>query len=291
MVAGDTGDDVVCYRWSSMMLAAILCGCGWSSYPVLSTGGDEPPPVSVAGLERSPGGPKIPLYDGFEGEAVADFWMPGNYGSGLYVPGAVATSKDYARTGARSVRITVKEGDIEQPGGDGKSTERAELDSGYFPLLGRDVWYGFSILVPEGFLIADVRLVLSSCKQRNNGTALIGQRYRNGRHELTVWEPGPDGGENSHYDLPNIRFGRWYDVVYHVRYSAGPDGRVEVWVDGKRVVSHRGANVDKDGENRFYNKIGLYRDRWKEPMTVYFDNYTLGDSYAAVDPSRFDEKR
>jgi hypothetical protein len=95
----------------------------------------------VAGLKRSPGGPSVPLSDGFESQVVADFWLAGNYGSGLYVPAAVATCEDYARTGARSVRIAVREGDIEQPGGDGKSTERAELDSGYFPFLGHDAWY------------------------------------------------------------------------------------------------------------------------------------------------------
>jgi hypothetical protein len=270
--------------------AALLCGCHRSQGTADSTATGDPAPVSVVGLERSRGGPRGPRIDGFEGESVADFWMPGNYGSGLYLPGAVAISSDRARTGSRSVRITVKEGDIEQPGGDGKSTERAELDSGYFPCLGRDVWYGFSFLVPEGFPIADVRLILSSCKQRNVGTALIAQRFRNGRHEFTVWQPGPDGGENAHYDLPRIEFGRWHDVVYHVRFSAGSDGRVDVWFDGKRVLSHKGATADKDGENNFYNKIGLYRDRWKEPMTVYFDNYTLGESYAAVDPARFHSK-
>lgn len=83
----------------------------------------------------------------------------------------------------------------------------------------------------------------------------------------------------------------WYDVVFHVQYSAGEDGCVEVWVDGKLAASHKGATADKDGENNFYNKIGLYRDHWKAPMTAYFDNYTLGDSFAAVDPSRFSAKR
>jgi hypothetical protein len=36
------------------------------------------------------------------------------------------------------------------------------------------------------------------------------------------------------------------------------------------------------------NKIGLYRDRMKQPMTIYFDNYALGDSYETVDPARFE---
>jgi hypothetical protein len=281
------------HRWPLTMFttAALLCGCQRSSIPGDQAYRNGIPPVSVAGAQRSPGGPRVPLFDGFESKDVAEFWLPGNYGSGLYVPGAVATSEDYARTGARSVRITVKEGDIEQPGGDGKSTERAELDSGYFPFLGHDAWYGFSFLLPEAFPIVDDRLILSSCKQRNVATALIAQRYRNGRHELTVWEPGSDTGENRHYPLPQIKFGVWYDMVFHVRYSAGEDGLVEVWVDGKLAASHKGATAAKDGENNFYNKIGLYRDRWKASMTAYFDNYTLGDSFAAVDPSRFNAKQ
>jgi hypothetical protein len=34
-------------------------------------------------------------------------------------------------------------------------------------------------------------------------------------------------------------------------------------------------------------KIGLYRDSWKEPMTIFFDNYVAANERAVVDPSRF----
>jgi hypothetical protein len=101
----------------------------------------------------------MPLADGFEAESIAGFSLPGNYGTGLYEPGAVVISADYARAGTRSVRITVKEGDIEQGGDDGRRVERAELDSGHYPLLGRDVWYGSSFLLPPGFPFVDNRLV------------------------------------------------------------------------------------------------------------------------------------
>ena len=52
------------------------------------------------------------LADGFEQDRVASFWLPGNYGSGLYVPGAIRTSTNYARSGQRSVEIT----DVAAPG-------------------------------------------------------------------------------------------------------------------------------------------------------------------------------
>ena len=54
------------------------------------------------------------LADGFESGSLGAFWLPGNYGTGLYAPGAVVVSKDYARSGIWSARITVKEGDVEQ---------------------------------------------------------------------------------------------------------------------------------------------------------------------------------
>ena len=79
-------------------------------------------------------------------------------------------------------------------------------------------------------------------------------------------------------------------MVYHVRYSLEKDGRIEVWRDGNRVVSYTGPTASVRGAHRFYNKVGLYRDRWKAPMTMYVDNYTLGDSFESVDPSTFDRR-
>src|SRR5947209_5026104 len=127
------------------LATVFLLGCG------------GPPAANLPALP----GPDKTLFDGFEGDAIADFWLPGNYGTGSYVPGAVQISTDYARTGGRSAKITVKEGDIEAKGDDNKSVERAELDSGHRKFLGREVWYGFSILLPPGFPIVDNRLVIA----------------------------------------------------------------------------------------------------------------------------------
>lgn len=60
-----------------------------------------------------------------------------------------------------------------------------------------------------------------------------------------------------------------------------------MWVNGKKAFTNKGPQCFPGGEDRIYHKFGLYRDGWKEPMTIYFDNYTVGDSYEAVDPARF----
>lgn len=222
------------------------------------------------------------LYDGFEGKTLEGFWMPGNYGSGRYVPGAIILSTNYARSGMQSAEITVREGDIDAAGDDDIRVERAELDSGHFPLRGRDVWYSFSLLVPKNFPIVDDRLVIAQCKQLGVSRPIVAQRFRNGKHTITVESQGRKGL----YKLPSIQLGQWIDMVYHLRYSTGMDGLVEIWMDGKQVVRYSGPAADPAAKNAFYNKIGLYRDRLKVPMTIYYDNYAMGGSKEAVDPER-----
>ena len=161
--------------------AALASGC--DRPPPAATGRADVAELPVGSSAQPRKGLRMPLADGFESDSVADFWLPGNYGTGSYEPGAVVISKDYARSGTRSVRITVKEGDIDARGDDGQRVERAELDSGHYPLLGQDVWYGFSFLLPPGFPVVTNRLVIASCKQSDvEGSPLIGQRFRGGKH-------------------------------------------------------------------------------------------------------------
>ena len=110
-----------------MLLSINLGGCGRA--PERATiqaetrhGNDNLAPVN---------NPIPVLYDGFEGKTLADFWMPGNYGSGRYVPGAIILSTNCARSGTHSAEITVHEGDIDASGDDNTRVERAELDSGH----------------------------------------------------------------------------------------------------------------------------------------------------------------
>lgn len=229
-----------------------------------------------------------PLFDDFEAGELAPFWAPGDYGSGRFEPGAIEVVRGEARRGERSVRVTVRPGDVAQRGSDGEATERAELDSGKGPLLGRDVWTGYAFRVPADFPVVDVRLCFSQWKQEGQGSPLVAQRYRDGRHYLTIRRPGRSTLE---VDLPRLEHGRWHDMVVRIRVSTSErDGRVEAWMDGELVVSHRGATAFAAGEDRFYHKVGLYRDHWPVPMTISFDAYARGGSFADVDPARLDAR-
>ena len=227
----------------------------------------------------------LDLADGFESGRLAEFWLPGNYGTGRYVPGRVVLSTNYARSGRYSAELTVREGDIKQGGAEDTINERTELDSGHYPLLGKEVCYGFSFLVPKDFPVRDVRLVISSSKQADVDRPLTAQRYRNGKHTFTV----ECGGKRKDFTLPKIKRGEWVDMIFRARY-AERDGLLEAWMNGKKVASYKGPLAEPGYRNSFYHKVGLYRDRMKEPMTIYFDNYRTGATVEKVDPSNFIER-
>jgi len=268
-----------------LIAATVIVGCVGCSER------RRPPQTDVAA--SSPTGAKPPvLRDGFEGGSLAPFWLAGDYGSGRYAPGAVVLSEDYARSGRRSAQITVRQGDVAQLGDSGQPNERAELDSGKRPVVGQDVWCGYSFLLPPGFPIVGTRLVIAQWKQSGlEGSPIVAQRFRAGRHHVTIRDLNTRGGWREYHELPPIVPGRWHDMVYHVRFSADSNGVIEVWMDGERVVRFAGDTASLRGKPLFYHKLGLYRDRMAEPMTIYIDNYAIGESYEAVDPARFTERK
>src|SRR4029077_5441810 len=77
----------------------------------------------------------------------------------------------------------------------------------------------------------------------------------------------------------------WVDMVYRVRRGRNGQGLVQVWANGRSVVTARGS-IGNDGAGpRSYFKIGMYRDPIADVATLYVDNFRRGRSYQEVDPT------
>lgn len=251
-------------------------------------------PAPTLAAEEPPRQPNVPASDrdGFEGQTLASFWLPGDHGSGRYEPGAVVLSDENARSGRQSTKITVTEGDIAQRGDSGQANERAELDSGPRAIMDQDVWCGFSFLIPPDFPIVTTRLVISQWKQSGlDGSPIVAQRFSGGRHYVTVRDLNTRGSWREEFELPAIVPGRWNDMVFHIRFAHDASGVVEVWTNGEQVARCVGPTASRRGTETFYHKVGLYRDRMAEPMTLYLDNYSIGARFDKVDPVVFDKER
>lgn len=61
-----------------------------------------------------------------------------------------------------------------------------------------------------------------------------------------------------------VRPGAWVSWVIHAKWSAGSDGLLEIWKDGKKVMERQGANVYSDigVEYTPYLKTGIYHPEW-----------------------------
>ncbi|HYH20210.1 MAG TPA: heparin lyase I family protein [Azospirillum sp.] len=189
--------------------------------------------------------------------------------------------------------------------------------------FGSDVWYGFSMRI-DGMVGENdnVRLVVGQWKGWGDASPFVAQRFKNRRFHITIQNdaaPEDGGGEcrillayqpglTSHAEsfrhttkettaglcardvtverfapLPDP-FGRWVDMVYHIRPSLGSDGIVEVWADGVRIARATGRIGLRLFDNVQYFKFGPYRDHAPYPTTVYLDNLARGRSYEEVAP-------
>lgn len=213
--------------------------------------------------------------DDFEEPSIQEFWAEPDAGSGRYEPGAVTTTNERdARNGMGYVSITLREGDVS----DGHNNERAELDSGKHPFLGRTIRYQFSILIPSDFPQIENRLVIAQFKQKSyhNGP-IVAQRFRGGRHYLSIRTIDRVLDGRRYFPLPDLVPEVWHDMDYLIRYATDDSGFVSVKMDGEELVRYCGPTASTQGRNSFYNKIGLYRDRWPDPMTIFFDDYRLSE--------------
>jgi hypothetical protein len=227
------------------------------------------------------------LTDDFEDNRLADFWRPRDKGSGRFENGAVSFTDQFHRSGNYSAKLVLKEGYIRQDGGDGNFTERTELDSRAFSFLNQEVWYKFSLLVPEDFPIVDNRLVISQVKQTvlfKSPIILFAQRFRNGHHYLTIYDMvKSEKVQASRIELPELTKKQWHDFIFQIYYTDTSNGYINMWMDGVKVVSYAGSTASKEGRNQFYHKVGMYRDQWPEPMTLYLDNYLISNDTSNID--------
>ena len=89
-----------------------------------------------------------------------------------------------------------------------------------------------------------------------------------------------------------IEKGVWYDLIYHIGWSMFEDGYTEIWLDGESITN----GTPTTGPNMHhwiphYWKAGLYRGEVGQDSTltnnsIYFDEFRIGMSYTAVNPSQ-----
>ncbi|MEE4194137.1 MAG: polysaccharide lyase [Anaerolineae bacterium] len=213
--------------------------------------------------------------DSFESERINRYWTTTWWSRDGGVDDAVAID------GENALRVVVQQGDHPLFGKSGQATERSELNERHRHAVGQDVWYSFSVYVPEDFPIQDTRLVMGQWKQTaiflwKKHSPAVAQRFRDGRFQITI---NNDSGRQYLFEEGTAEdpalVGEWTSFVYHIRFDKGENGRLEVWMNGEQVIDYTGQIGYRGDLNTSYFRLGLYRDTMNTPMTVYYDEVKI----------------
>lgn len=159
-------------------------------------------------------------------------------------------------------------------------------------------WYGFRMRLEDWEMDEAGEHVIQWHPNDSRGSANLALWTSSGVYTLVI---SPHGNDNRYYELgpvvPNVPV----DFVFHVKWTRGKDGFIEVWKDGKYVTStqnnktlpYRGITT----WNGCYLKLGINKFGWSyEPSrsesrtkkrVLYFDEFREGNEkaqYADVAP-------
>ena len=144
--------------------------------------------------------------------------------------------------------------------------------------IGDHYWYGFSIFLPNDYIVDNVWEIVAQWHGvpdfdigENWRYPILALKTEGGVWRVrNIWDASSNtfsSGEESYdgvkrWTLGNYETGKWVDWVFHIKWSYLSDGILEVWKDGKLVITRNGPNCYND-ELGPYFKMGMYKG-WKE---------------------------
>ncbi len=218
------------------------------------------------------------IRDDFESDTLSVIWTKEKF-----VPGALEIQSTYARTGEKAAKLVLREGDqIDEE--KGTNLERAELrePKKMMSVEGNNYSYAFSLFFPSDFPIVPTRLVIAQWKQNcqsgncDPNNPVIALRYESGEFRVTL-QTGPE--KITLYRQTSSILNQWTDFRFSIRFSRNQDGQIKAWMNNREIIDYKGATAYNQSygypdPGNFYFKLGLYRDKMPQTMTIYIDDYS-----------------
>lgn len=186
--------------------------------------------------------------------------------------------------------------------GDPKTSKskRSEISFGHHIEPDKVYWIAFSVYVEDWGRLErkDAALFGTQLHSGDNSlelspafslyTAGAGRSFNVQARWSTSAAPARENSRSANYAERSLPFNRWIDFVFRFRLNTSGAGLLQVWMDGERIVEHRGnLGFNTPGRND-YVKFGYYN--WSEAMSssrkVLLRSPTIvadpgGDKYSA----------
>jgi hypothetical protein len=172
----------------------------------------------------------------FRAEHLSDFWLRQS------APGAITEAPDPAGSGQAVFKLSVGDGDVypvtptENP--------RAEMLSPPTIKAGDEIWFSSKFFLPADFpssIPGWMNVMQGPYGEPWDGPPpwhieVNGSSLRWTRNSTYDWDVP--------WQMPLVR-NRWVSVIVHERF--GPDGWVEMWIDGQQVTFFAGGSYNPNG--------------------------------------------
>ncbi len=151
---------------------------------------------------------------------------------------------------------------------------------------GTEWWYGWSSMIdPQWQDQNKTWFIIQQFHQNNMGSPPLYQRYAGGKWSIRCLQ-SICGGNGVLWE-ERVPRSQWVDFVYQIKWSAGDDGMLRIWKDGKLIVDYRGPN-NYESRNAPYFKFGVYRGGTdEETQVIWHDEYRRGTAKNAVNPESY----
>jgi len=177
----------------------------------------------------------------------------------------ITATTEQANEGTKSFKSVVKKTDPSISGG-----YRSEIT---FPGITDqgEKWYGYSTYF-ESIPLGGGHVVQWH-PNNSTGSATLSLWTGDGKF-MVVRNPSGTNVNTYQSNTQTIVAKRWYDIVWHVKWSSSSDGLIEMWIDGVKYFSYTGVTA----QTGVYFKLG--QNLWvrNNDGIIYYDNIRIGGS-------------
>ena len=151
----------------------------------------------------------------------------------------------------------------------------------------KEMWYSFAVLFPTNGYEADAeKEIISQWHQTGGASPPVSLIIRNDRMSVEVTAVAD---AEKKFDLGEITKDSWQQFAFHIIHSKKSDGLVEIWKNGAKIFTYKGANLYSNGDPLPKWKMGVYKWKWNGSETtnttkrvLYFDNVRAGNGKATL---------
>jgi hypothetical protein len=193
-----------------------------------------------------------------------------------------------ARDGRQAVELVTLPGDDQVHGAGDWERDDLELEpSPDYCNEGQDEWWAVSVLFPDGYEpTTGLGEVMNFHQDGSGGPPNFNVVAKPDGLRLDGFYGELKNPGEYKVELGEIRRNEWYDFVYHVKWTSKDDGLFVAWLNGSKVLVHRGPTLYAGLS--CYFKLANYHTSSLRPSAIIFDRLIRGTSADAVALSRLE---